>query len=528
MIVLAGVSRTIYLAIVLSLLSPLAATAGLTPDQTRGRQIYTKGTSPSGDEINAIMGNEGVTLPASTAPCASCHGPDGLGRREGEIIPPDIRWSELTKSYGHIHDDGRKHPAFNDVNVARVIRTGLDPASNRLFTFMPLYTLSERDMDSLVAYLKVLEHDMDPGIEKDHLLVGTLLPLQGQHAATGQAMARVMHAYISEINARGGVFGRKLELLAIPYGDTVNATMHNLRSAFEQERIFAMVGAYTIGLDEPVQGLLRDLEVPLLGPFTLNPGDAFVDSRIFYLYPGFSDQALALLELAMSNQPEGERRLLVVGPEVDHIDVVVEAVESRKSANSADGIEIIRYQHGEMQSVGMVDQLQKAGCDAMLFLGNQSEFDEMIAELDNRHLYPRVYLLSVFVTRPLFDAPLGFDNRFFLAYPTLAHDISDKGRSEYQRLAETYELPQDHVQAQISALAAIKLFEEGLRGTGRNLSRMRLVEALEHLYRYETGLTPPLTYGPNRRVGARGAWILAIDLANRKSVPVGQWHELHY
>ena len=39
----------------------------------------------------------------------------------------------------------------------------------------------------------------------------------------------------------------------------------------------------------------------------------------------------------------------------------------------------------------------------------------------------------------------------------------------------------------------------------------QLVTALEGLYDYETGLAPRLTFGPNRRVGAAGAYIVRID-----------------
>jgi len=67
---------------------------------------------------------------------------------------------------------------------------------------------------------------------------------------------------------------------------------------------------------------------------------------------------------------------------------------------------------------------------------------------------------------------------------------------------------------------------EGLRRAGRDLNRQRLVEGLEGLYAYDTGLTPPLTYGPNRRIGARGAHVVAVDLMKKAYEPVGGWHEL--
>jgi hypothetical protein len=52
------------------------------------------------------------------------------------------------------------------------------------------------------------------------------------------------------------------------------------------------------------------------------------------------------------------------------------------------------------------------------------------------------------------------------------------------------------------------------------------VDGLEALYDYETGVTPPLSYGPNRRVGARGAHVVAVDLANGSYQPIGGWHEI--
>ena len=57
--------------------------------------------------------------------------------------------------------------------------------------------------------------------------------------------------------------------------------------------------------------------------------------------------------------------------------------------------------------------------------------------------------------------------------------------------------------------------------------RQRFVEGLEGLYAYQTGLTPPLTYGPNRRIGARGAHLVTVDLVNKTYVPVGNgWHDI--
>jgi hypothetical protein len=40
-------------------------------------------------------------------------------------------------------------------------------------------------------------------------------------------------------------------------------------------------------------------------------------------------------------------------------------------------------------------------------------------------------------------------------------------------------------------------------------------------------VTPPLTYGPNRRIGARGAHIVTVNIGEQSYEPVGEgWFEL--
>jgi len=500
--------------------------AALSAAQIRGKQIYLQGMSPSGGEITAYVGTEGVALPASAVPCASCHGPDGLGRPEGGLIPPDIRWSQLTKTYGHVHEDRRRHPAFDEAGLARVLRTGLDPADNRLDQSMPLYKMSDGDMADMVVYLKYLEKDSDPGVDDQRIQVASLLPLQGPQGALGRAMAQVMHAYFEEVNERGGVFGRRIELLAVPYGASPETTLNNLRLALEREGVFALVGAYTVGLDEELLELLREEGVPLIGPFTLDPGDEVINAATFYLYPGFVEQARVLADEALKEAPAGEARVVLAGPLGDHVDRLVKAVREQVGGRTSAEPLTVRYAAGEMDAEAVAERVAASTSDSLFFFGDQTELDALLTALAARQQSPRLYLLSSFVPRPLFDAPPVFHQRIFLAYPTLASDISATGRAEYQDLARDHALPQDHVQAQIAAYAAGKLLVEGLRRTGRDLNRLELVDALEELYGYETGLTPPLSYGPNRRIGARGAYIVAVDLLKKSYQPVGGWHEM--
>ena len=311
----------------------------------------------------------------------------------------------------------------------------------------------------------------------------------------------------------------------MPFGQSAEASIGNLQQALAEEGAFAVVGAYTIGLDEALLDMLRVDSVPLIGPFTLDPGDAFFDAAAFYLYAGFDEQARALADQAVM-QGANPDKIVVASPEGASFDDTVKAVRDQVRTKSGAGrADEARYTGGEFDAAAFAERV--ARYQALVFLGPQSDLDSLLAALDSKGLNPRVYLLSSLLSQPLFNAPTAFDNRIQVAYPTLSSDITPSGLEEFQSLAEAYSLPRDHIQAQLAALAAAKLLVEGMRRAGRDLSRVKLVEGIEDLFGFETGVTPPLSYGPNRRIGARGAHIVVVDLANKRYTPVGDsWYEL--
>jgi hypothetical protein len=43
------------------------------------------------------------------------------------------------------------------------------------------------------------------------------------------------------------------------------------------------------------------------------------------------------------------------------------------------------------------------------------------------------------------------------------------------------------------------------------------------MYGFQTGLTPPISYSPTRRIGALGAYVVKLDLKNKTFAPVDSW-----
>jgi hypothetical protein len=70
-------------------------------------------------------------------------------------------------------------------------------------------------------------------------------------------------------------------------------------------------------------------------------------------------------------------------------------------------------------------------------------------------------------------------------------------------------------------LAAARLMVEGLRRAGRDVSRAKLVEAIETIQRFDVGEGTPVSYGPRRHVGFTGAEIIRLDF-QQSARPVGR------
>lgn len=505
----------------------LAAGASPSPDLQkkqieRGRRIYLEGVSPSGGEITALMSDAGVEVPATAVPCGSCHGRDGKGRPEGGISPSDLTWSSLTKPYGNTHPNGRKHPAYDVKLLKRAISLGIDPAGNKLNGVMPQFRMSLQDMEDLVAYIQQLGTKSDPGVTDTTLRVGVVLPPAGPLSGMGQAVRAALTARFEALNKEGGIYGRRVEPRFFEAPQPADQRKAWTADFLDREEVFAGLAAFFAGADAEMASLFQAQEVPVIGPFSLHPREAFPLNRyVFYLLPGVEAQGQALVRFVRNRWP-GKPQTAIVAPPVKDLDPAVDAIT--KAAGAAGWPAPLKLRAGKEIRPEDLKKLADAKADTVFFLGSGPEALAFLQAADRLGWRPRFLATGTAADDSLLSAPTGFDGRIFLSLPT--RDPDPKATASYRALSAAYKLPQDNLSAQLSALAAADTLIEALRRAGREVNREKLVDQLEALRGLDTGFVPPLTYGPARRLGARGAYVLKVDLQGKRLVPEGGWVEV--
>jgi ABC-type branched-subunit amino acid transport system substrate-binding protein len=502
--------------------------AQLTPQERRGKSLYLRGESPTGHEFVALIGE--IDVPASTMTCAGCHGVKGEGKTEGGVAAGNLQWLNLAKPDGHTHPTGRKHGAFDAASFARATLAGVDPAGNTLQVAMPRYKMSAEDMADLIAYLKRIETDRDPGLTDTSISVGLLIPTKGALGEMGQAIRAVTAAYFEEINRQGGIYNRKLELKVGETGETPAATSANLERLITNDQVFALANVFTAGADAEVGALVQKNEVPLVGAITLMPQTgAPLNRQVFYLLPGVAEQSRALVSYAAQKLNDKNARLAIVYTQGDTIaSVAAEAVDAQSKTVGWTLPPRVALKPGlppDAAAVTAVAALKDKGTQAVFIFGAGLPLS-FLKEAEKAGFSPQVYLLGALAGSDVLNAPASFKDKIFLAFPTVPSDITGEGEENFRALAQKYQLPPAHVAAQISAYAAAQIFVEALKRAGQDLSREKLIASLEGIYEYNTGLTPPITFGPNRRVGALGAHMVSVDVENKKYVPTGVWVKL--
>lgn len=493
----------------------------LTPQEKRGKAFYLRSETSSGREITALLGD--IDVPASTLTCAGCHGARGEGKTEGGVTAGNLNWSSLTKPYGHSDDGGRKHPAFTEASFIRALTSGLDPAGNKMAVAMPIYRLTQQEMADLIAYLKRIETDRDPGLTETTLVLGTVVPDKGPLADLGQAMREVLQAYFAEINSRGGIYNRRIEL-RIATGDATS-TIANTKLLIEESHVFAMVGGVTAGADEALATLSQQSEVPFVGPSTLLPQqNSPLNRYVFYLFAGLHEQARALANFAAKRMDRQTSRVAILCPDAALNKQIAAGIEDQGKKRGWNIVGVY-YPRERLDAAQKVASLKQQGVDTVFFLGSAAEARALFKDADTANWTPSILFLGSLVGREITDAvPMKMTDKIFLAFPTVPADVSDAGAQEYGALAEKYKITSSvHTAARLSAFAAAKILVEALKLAGKDLSRERLVTTLEGLYEFETGLTPKITFGPNRRIGALGAYVVTIDPEKKLFPAKAEW-----
>ena len=106
------------------------------------------------------------------------------------------------------------------------------------------------------------------GVSKGEIVIGTMQDLSGPIVAFSKQLVAGMNMRVDEINAQGGINGRKLKLVVEDHGYDPKKAVLATQKLVQKDKIFAMVGTIGTPTALPSMPILFDKNIPHLFPLT--------------------------------------------------------------------------------------------------------------------------------------------------------------------------------------------------------------------------------------------------------------------
>ena len=471
----------------------------------------------------AKLGVENIEIPATAVPCASCHGHDGRGRDEGGLRSSNIRWSALTKPYGIKHQRRRRHPPYDHHTLIRAITTGIDPGGGPLNSTMPRYLLSTTDAADIAAYLVAIETVLDPGLTPSTIRVGVYWPASAANSEFEQNVNAALTAYVTEVNIEGGIFGRNLELRTPRTTRTLGPSAPP-PSMFTGEDVFAIAGAFISQGDEAGLALAQRKKVPVVVAVSGPSLDSSPNRYVFHLYADLREQFHALLAFATQNaaSPRGALAIVTDVAQADGMLLADSLVRAALDRGWEDAF-VLDARPLLARPTEVTDHLQSRGARHVILLTGAAHGNALLRAFTTKDPGLSLYAPQAFITPAFTRAATNSNGELYTAVVALPVAGERNRGLSFSALAAKYRLSRRHQAPQLMALASIALFVEAMKRAGRDVDRERLTDTLEGVRGFDSGYTLPVTFGPNRRIGALGAYIFALDRSTTRWVQKGEW-----
>jgi len=135
------------------------------------------------------------------------------------------------------------------------------------------------------------------GVTADSILFGQAAALEGPSSALGQSMRQGILAAFAEVNAKGGVHGRNLNLISRDDGYDPDRSVVQTIKLIEKDQVFALIGAVGTPTSKATEPIAAANNVPFIGPFS---GADFLRSpdlhNVVNIRASYSDEAEAWIK----------------------------------------------------------------------------------------------------------------------------------------------------------------------------------------------------------------------------------------
>lgn len=200
------------------------------------------------------------------------------------------------------------------------------------------------------------------GVSKSEVIVGMHTDLSGPAASYGVSSSNAMRLKFDEINAQGGVHGRKIRLIVEDHQYQVPRAVQAANKLINRDKIFLMAGALGTPMNNAVFPDQFKAGVPNLGPLTA--ARSMVEPLHplkFQTFSSYYDHIRAGIKYLVAKN--NRKKLCTLYQDTDFGKEILEAVQDQAKAMNMPVVETATNTPIATDFSAQLSKLRTAGCD---------------------------------------------------------------------------------------------------------------------------------------------------------------------
>jgi branched-chain amino acid transport system substrate-binding protein len=332
------------------------------------------------------------------------------------------------------------------------------------------------------------------GVSSDTILFGQAAALEGPSSALGQGMRQGILAAFAEINATGGVHGRKLILISRDDGYDPDRSVVQTTKLIEEDKVFALIGAVGTPTTTATVPIAKAKNVPFIGPFT---GAAFLRApdlhNVVNIRASYAAEAEAWIKHLTEDLHVGSIAIFYQDDSFgrDGLAGVKLALEKRGMELTAEGT----FERNTKAVGSALRTLKRAEPEAVVMVGPYGPCAEFI-KLAHKSGFRPIFVNISFVGAYALAKELGPEGEGVIVSQVVPFpwDTSVKVVADYQAAAKALD---SHMKPEFVSLEGYlsgRLIVSALEKTGPNPTRADMLTVINDVGRFDIGGTI-MTFG---------------------------------
>ena len=388
---------------------------------------------------------------------------------------------------------------------------------------MKLYTAARRaalvSAAALVASIALglgpVAAQQGPGVTEKEIKLGTWLPLTGPIAVYGIPQRAGIETYLKMINDRGGVKGRKFELVVEDNAYNPQRTLAAARKLVSRDEVLAVVVPNgTAQSAATFDYMLGEVKVPILNPYG-GAADWYAPPKA-NLYGGlvlYENQARSLGRWAAK---EGARNIVVIHSALAQFEgVAVNVAPGARSVAANAKAELYPTKFDTTDYGPIAIEIARKNPDAVVFILAQGEVIRAAKELRQQGVKAPLYTYSPNVSNSILELGGAAVDGLRSASYTQPVTLDTNAVREYRDALAKYFPNEKPDYVSLTSFALTKIVVEAVNRINGPINRQALTQALESVKNFDTGIIPSVSYGADRHLSA--------TTLQRVSVQGGRW-----